>query len=211
MINFLKNTMGVVGLLMLLALFFACKENQTEPVAEMEVVTVAFKMPVDPSRTKALPVPAAKGKKKTDKQEAAKALPASPSLEPLPEKKETAPEIPTYSGEGKVDPFIPLIKNEPVKANEPTRPRTPLERLDYSQMKLVAIVSRGKEHVAMVEEAGGKGYIVLVGTYIGRNGGVVSNIGKDRVVVHERIKDFKGDMITRTQEIKLNKTEDKGI
>ena len=63
----------------------------------------------------------------------------------------------------------------------------------------------------MVEEAGGKGYIVMVGTYIGRNGGVVSNIEKDRVVVHERVKNFKGDIITRTQEIKLNRTEDKGI
>lgn len=211
MITFVKNIMGVLGLLMLLTLFFACKEKQTEPVVEMEVVTVAFKMPVDPSRTKALPVPDAKEKKRADKQKATKALPASASSEPLPEKKDTAPEIPKYSGEGKVDPFISLIKNEPVKAKEPSRPRTPLEKLDYSQMKLVAIVARGEEHVAMVEEAGGKGYIVLVGTYIGRNGGVVSNIRKDRVVVHERIKDFKGDMITRTQEIKLNKTEDKGI
>jgi len=211
MIIFLKNTMGVVGLLMLLTLFFACKEKQTEPVAEMEGVTVAFKMPLDPSRTKVLPVPAAKEKKRTDKQEATKALPAPASSEPLPEKKETAPELTKYSGEGRVDPFSPLIKNKPVKAKEPARPRTPLERLDYSQMKLVAIVARGKEHVAMVEEASGKGYIVLVGTYIGQNGGVVSNIGKDRVIVHERVKDFKGDMITRTQEIKLNKTEDKGI
>jgi len=211
MITFLKNTMRVVGLLMLLTLFFACKEKQKDPVVEMEVVTVAFKMPVDPSRKKALPVPAGKEKKKTDTQEAKKAFPASASSAPVPEKKETGPELTKYSGEGKVDPFMPLIKNEPVKSKEPARPRTPLERLDYSQMKLVAIVARGEEHVAMVEEASGKGYIVLVGTYIGRNGGVVSNIGKDRVIVHERIKDFKGDMITRTQEIKLNKTEDKGI
>ncbi len=211
MINFLKKTMGVVGLLMLLILFSACKEEQADPVADVAVVTVSFKMPVDLSRTKVLPVPDAKEKKRTDKQEAKKALPALVSSGPLTEKKETAPEMVKYSGEGKVDPFIPLIKNEPVEVKEPTRPRTPLERLDYSQMKLVAIVARGKEHVAMVEEAGGKGYIVLVGTYIGRNGGVVSNIGKDRVIVRERVKDFKGDMITRTQEIKLNKTEDKGI
>ena len=211
MINFLKNTIRVIGLLMLFTLFFACKEKQTEPVAEIESVTVAFKMPLDPSRNKVLPVPVGKGKKRIDKQEATKALPVSASQESLLEKKETVPELTKYSGEGKIDPFIPLIKNKPVKTKEPARPKTPLERLDYSQMKLVAIVARGKEHVAMVEEASGKGYIVLVGTYIGQNGGVVSNIGKDRVIVHEQVKDFKGDMITRTQEIKLNKTEDKGI
>jgi type IV pilus assembly protein PilP len=207
MMNFVKKIMGVVGLLMLLIIFSACKENQTEPVAGMEVVTVAFKMPVDVSRVTVLPVPAET--KGSDRQKSKKAPPALP--EPLSENSEAVSGIAEYSGEGKIDPFTPLIKNEPVRTKEPVRPRTPLERLDYSQMKLVAIVARDGEHVAMVEEAGGKGYIVLVGTYIGRNGGVVSKIWKDRVIVHERVKDFKGDIITRTQEIKLNKTEDEGI
>ncbi len=210
MMNFVKKTMGIIGLLMLLILFSACKEDKAEPVAAVEVVTVAFKMPIDPSRVKALPVPAEKKKKGSETQKKKTDPPVPP--EPLHEKKKAVVEIVKYSGEGKVDPFSPLIKNEPVKVKEePSRPRTPLEKLDYSQMKLVAIVARGEEHVAMVQEAGGKGYIVLVGTYIGRNGGVVSKIGKDRVIVHEQVKDFKGDIITRTQEIKLNKTEDKGI
>ena len=107
MINFVKNIMGVLGLLILLTLFFACKENQTEPVAEMEMVTVAFKMPVDPFRTKGESGgPAVKEKKQADKQKTTKALPASASSEALPEKKETGPEIPTYSGEGKWTPLF---------------------------------------------------------------------------------------------------------
>jgi len=211
MMNFFKKIMGVVGFIMLLILCSACKEEPAKPVAAVESVTVAFKMPVDPSRTKTVSAPAGKEKKEIDKHEVIKTLPASASLKTVPEKKETGPEIPKYNGDGKVDPFMPLIRNEPVKAKETTRPRTPLEQLDYSQMKLVAIITKGGKHVAMVQDARGKGYMVWVGTYIGRNGGVVSKIGKDRIVVHERIKDFKNDMITRTQEIKMNKAEDKGI
>ena len=209
MMNFVKKIMGVVGLLMLLILFFACKEDRAEPVADVEVVTVAFKMPVDVSKVKVLSVPAEKEKKGSGGQGTKKESPISP--EPLPENSDAVPEITKYSGDGKVDPFAPLIKNKPVKIKEPERPRTPLERLDYSQMKLVAIVAKDGEYVAMVEEAGGKGYIVLVGTYIGQNGGVVSKIWEDRVIVHERVKDFKGDILTHTHEIKLNKTEDEGI
>ncbi len=214
MIRFSKRKMGMAGLLlMLLILNPACKDKNPDPVVvEQQAVTLAFKMPVavgkapissvSPSGTTSLD---SREKKKTALVSQVAA--AGDSAQSDNAMAETA----EYTGDGKVDPFAPLIKNEPVRVKEPERPRTPLERLDYSQMKLVAIVGRGTEYVAMVEEAGGKGYIVTVGTYIGRNGGVVSEIRNDRVIVHERVKDFKGDMITHTQEIKLNKTEDKEV
>ncbi|SMC51972.1 Pilus assembly protein, PilP [Desulfocicer vacuolatum DSM 3385] len=210
MMDFVKKIVSIVGFFILVSCFPACKEEKTGSVADMPMVTVAFKMPVDGATRKKASVPAEKEKKGVGNEDAKKALPAHP--DPSPEKSEDVAALSKYSGEGKVDPFIPLIKNEAVKIEEPVRrPRTPLEKLDYSQMKLVAIVARGDDLVAMVEEAGGKGHIVLEGTYIGRNGGVVSEIWEDRIIVLERVKDFKGDIITRTQEIKLNKTEDEGI
>ncbi len=134
------------------------------------------------------------------------------------EKENSISEIEEYSGEGKIDPFEPLIKveikkgvakGEPVKLMEkPERILTPLEKLDYSQMKLVAIINAYAGSVAMVEEAGGKGYVVGLGTNIGRDGGTVVEIQKDKIVILERLRDYKGEIITRTQEMKLNKTED---
>ena len=211
MMTILKRKIGVTGLLMLFIFLSGCRDKGAEPVIEKQAVTVAFKVP---ARVGKNTVSTNSGEKRSAASEEPKGEKEKTPVaikKPSDEIAAAVSETPEYTGDGKVDPFMPLIKNEPVRVKEPDRPLTPLERLDYSQMKLVAIVSRGVQRVAMVEENGGKGYIVLVGTYIGRNGGVVSEIRKDRVIVHELRKDFKGDMITHTQEIKLNKTEDKEV
>ena len=124
-----------------------------------------------------------------------------------------------YSGEGKVDPFDPLIKDAPppeksvdvVEKEVPRRILTPLEKLDFSQMKLVAVMGREFGNVAMVQESGGKGYLVDIGTYIGKNSGQVVAIEKDKLLIQEQVKDYKGNTVERFQEMKLNKlVEDKG-
>ncbi len=120
-----------------------------------------------------------------------------------------------YTGEGRIDPFDPLIKAEkksPVPvATEPEKPKrilTPLEKLDFSQMTLVAIINSETDSVAMVQESSGKGYVVKVGTYMGQNGGQVERIETDRIVIKEMVKNYKGLETTRFQELKLHK--DKG-
>ncbi|MBF0199761.1 MAG: pilus assembly protein PilP [Desulfamplus sp.] len=123
-----------------------------------------------------------------------------------------------YTGKGKIDPFDPLIKDTPnapeekvvVEEEVPRRILTPLEKLDFSQMKLVAVLSRDSGSVAMVQESGGKGYLVNVGTYIGRNSGQVIKIEKDKLVIQEQVKDYQGKVTDRFQEMKLNKLDDKG-
>ncbi len=124
-----------------------------------------------------------------------------------------------YSGEGKVDPFDPLIKDAPppekrvdvVEKEVPRRILTPLEKLDFSQMKLVAVMGREFGNVAMVQESSGKGYLVDIGTYIGKNSGQVVAIEKDKLLIQEQVKDYKGNTVERFQEMKLNKlVEDKG-
>lgn len=133
---------------------------------------------------------------------------------PLPVADQAGAE-PPYDPEGKVDPFAPLINPEKTGAQEleadnaPQRILTPLEKLDFSQMRLVAVVQKGNGSIAMVEESGGsnKGYIIQLGTFLGKNGGKVVSILTDRIVIEETIKNFKGERVTQFQEMKLHKSE----
>jgi len=118
----------------------------------------------------------------------------------------------SYNPDGKIDPFIPLLKDEPQKVlpdtktkKEKREPTTPLERVDLSQLKLTAIIRTPSGFKAMVEETTGKGYIVSVGTYIGIHSGSVTNILKDRIIVEEEVEDALGAVSNRNTELKFQK------
>ena len=114
-----------------------------------------------------------------------------------------------YNPEGKLDPFAPLIKEKPV--NSPVnhrkvvrrKPLTPLEKLDLSQLKLVAILRAQSGNSAMVEEDSGKGYVIKKGTYIGTHSGKVAEILPDRIIVEEEVEDIYGKISVSKREIKL--------
>ena len=114
-----------------------------------------------------------------------------------------------YNPEGKLDPFAPLIKEKPV--NLPVKNRkavrrkllTPLEKLDLSQLKLVAILRAQSGNRALVEEDSGKGYVIKKGTYIGTHSGKVAKILSDRIIVEEEVEDIYGKISVRKKEIKL--------
>jgi len=123
----------------------------------------------------------------------------------------------SYDPAGRVDPFEPLFArgndSSQVVAGD-SRPTvrqsrisrlTPLEKLDIGQLKLVGIVSMPGRSLAMVEETGGKGYVVRKGTYMGVNSGQVVAIAKDRVVIEEEVENFLGKIVIRTRELKLQK------
>ena len=117
---------------------------------------------------------------------------------------------PVYDPKGKIDPFEPLFKETPTvasvkKQREKRTPRTPLERIDIGQLKLVGIILAESGNKALVEEASGKGYIVKIGTYLGTNSGKVVKIEKDTVVVAEEYEDVLGNVTVRNTEIKLPK------
>ncbi|MFP4347308.1 MAG: pilus assembly protein PilP [Desulfococcaceae bacterium] len=121
-----------------------------------------------------------------------------------------------YARKERIDPFVPLFKEEPEtkepeqkesdgKPKPPPRRLTPLEKLDLSQLKLVGIVRTPRGNKAMVEEASGKGYIIDKGTYIGIHSGQVVEIKKDRIVVEEKDTDPMGKVTVRTREIKFQR------
>ncbi len=117
--------------------------------------------------------------------------------------------LPHYNPVGRVDPFSPLFKDEPTggaaKKKKPQRPLTPLEKIDLSQLKLVAVLRAESGNRAMVEDASGKGYVLTNGTYVGINSGRVVKILSDRVVVEEQLEDYMGRTLKTERELKLQK------
>ena len=130
---------------------------------------------------------------------------------------ETVPELDPedryYSEEGRVDPFAPFLRRtEPEtdeeETEEPIRrvPRTPLERIGLGQLQLTAVIMGEPEaHLAMVEDPRGRGYVVRQGTYIGENGGRVSTIESNRIVVEEPHRDVFGQTAIREIELKIQR------
>lgn len=65
--------------------------------------------------------------------------------------------------------------------------RTELQKLGLSQLTLTAIVQAGDTPWAMVRDESGRGFILRKGTYIGKNGGVVSKIAfaEKKIIIKE--------------------------
>lgn len=116
---------------------------------------------------------------------------------------------PTYTPKGKVNPFEPLFRERRTVASKSKRkkriPRTPLEKIDLSQLKLVGIVMASSGNKALVEESNGKGYVIRKGTYIGTNAGKVVEIDGSKVIVAEEQEDVVGNVTLRNKELTLPK------
>lgn len=117
-----------------------------------------------------------------------------------------------YNSAGRFDPFEPLFKSEQDeksvttdKRREKRIPKTPLERVALSQLKLSAIMRTAKGNSAIVEDATGKGFVIRKGTYIGLNSGQVVQIDKDHVMIEEEIEDLSGEFRINITKLKLQK------
>jgi Tfp pilus assembly protein PilP len=112
-----------------------------------------------------------------------------------------------YTPAGKRDPFYsPFSAVAPEIAGDEA-PKTPLQRFDLGQLKLVGVIWETDEPRALVEDSGGLGYIVTRGTLIGSRGGVVKTIEPKRVVIEEYETDFFGKRQTQEKEMHLTVTE----
>lgn len=113
----------------------------------------------------------------------------------------------TYNPKGKPDPFRPLVVERPEtpvakkKEKKERIPSTPLEKMDLSELKLVALIWDIPKPRAMVEDPGGKGYILTVGTYVGKNGGKITKIDSTGAIVSEKYETDAGKI--RIREIPL--------
>ncbi|MCX5917735.1 MAG: pilus assembly protein PilP [Deltaproteobacteria bacterium] len=147
------------------------------------------------------------------------ATPAPAKVPPKPEA-EVKVEPPravsySYNPQGKPNPFQPLVVERPEKSATPAAKKvegakreregagTPLERMELAELKLVAVVWDIPKPRAMVEDKGGKGYILTVGTRIGKNQGQVSKITPEGLVVSEKTEAPDGKIKTREVPLRL--------
>ena len=150
--------------------------------------------------------------KKTEvkKRDAAKDTKADPD-------NTTAPKEYVYDAAGKTDPFTPLITLVAVSASKPASagnfqqkpdvPLTPLQKLDLTDLNLVAIIASGSNATALVEDSVKNGYIVKEGMFIGKNDGAIKKILSNSIIVEEKIVDPMGNPETKISTLTIHKKE----
>jgi len=200
-------------IVMIFSLFFlfSCDDRtETKKALPPAVISGEITQPVIKK-----PPPKVEEKKETDQKPVQKiVVETNPQILAQETEEETEEETPAhYDSKGKVDPFKPLIQETPEEAipdkdDKPKRILTPLEKIELSQVRLVAVIILKNRRIAMVEEANGKGYEVRIGTYIGKNQGRVSEINKSSIAITELVKDYMGKLKEQVQEIKLHKIDD---
>jgi Tfp pilus assembly protein PilP len=117
-----------------------------------------------------------------------------------------------YSMENRPDPFVPFITekaaaskvdmNEIIESNEPL---TGMQLFEPGQLTLVALLKKGKDAFAMVEDFTGRGYVLNEGMKIGRRG-VVKDIRTNEVLIEETAVTRAGKKIT-TETVMVLKNE----
>ena len=123
-----------------------------------------------------------------------RAAPAAPAA-PKPIEDDTKPVAPTsiyvYSPIGKRDPFQSQVVQSGGIAHLEVkgRSKTPLEKWGLDQLKLSLTVTGTATPLAMVEDPDHRGWTVRLGDFIGQNGGKVTGIHRDEIVVTETITD----------------------
>ena len=95
-----------------------------------------------------------------------------------------------YSPIGKRDPFANVFANKdvtPIKAGG--HRAGPLEKYSLDSLRLSLTVTGTANPLAMVEDPENRGWPVRLGDFIGTNGGKVTGIHRDEVIVTETITD----------------------
>jgi Tfp pilus assembly protein PilP len=108
-----------------------------------------------------------------------------------------------YNPSGKRDPFLPFVKPGPKVDPALLENLPPLQRYDLADFKFVGVIVDRKGHKALVEDRQGKGYTVLTGMKLGRQGGTVARITDSELVVKERYTDISGARYERENSLKL--------
>ncbi len=119
-----------------------------------------------------------------------------------------------YTSRDKPDPFRSFVQPETPqasddqKASKPSRPLTPLERVQPTQLNLVGVLlnnGQGAGSMALVELPDGKGYVLRPGTRIGRSDGRVVSIAPGKVTIQEKVTNIFGEKKTNKVVLKLHK------
>jgi type IV pilus assembly protein PilP len=138
------------------------------------------------------------------------AAPASPTAAVQPEAEVLEVPKPTgyvYERRDRRDPFVPLIvPKKRVEKDKGVKPGT-LESYDLSEFKLAAIAKKGKSYLALITTPDNRSFTVVKGMGIGQNKGKVKDITKDKIVLVEYSRDFRGQLKPREIILEFRKGE----
>jgi len=112
---------------------------------------------------------------------------------------------PEYTVIGTRDPFQQYMIAKPEEMGV-EKGIDPLQRLMLSQVELVGVIM-GREPKALIQDTANMGYIIKVGTLIGENSGIVTDIQATGVTIKQHFKDYMGRVNTREIVLSLRKGE----
>ena len=135
------------------------------------------------------------------------AVRALPELKPFP--------VVAYGGTQGDDPFR-SARMEPERraSSSALRPdldrrREPLEAYPLESMQMVGILMQGRNTHALIK-ANNALHQVKVGSYMGQNFGVVTQITENEVTLRELVEDVYGDWVERTTPLTLQERQEAG-
>lgn len=120
-----------------------------------------------------------------------------------------------YKTENRLDPFRPFVTpksisstrdpNEIVDSDEKL---SGMQLFEPGQLNLVGIIHSAKDSIALVEDQSKKGYVVKIGTLIGKRG-VVTNIDEEQVSITETAKTRGGQELKSIITLRMKKDGEK--
>ncbi len=182
----LNRMVAGIGTGVVLALFLGCGEEgappkTTAPVVKKVEPAAKPAAPAQPAPTPSAPPPSKPAEK--------------PAAAQPPARAEAKAADYTYKPGNRPDPFRPFFEEAKAAAiisECEGIPPGPLTEQEVSQFSLVAVIAHGPETVAMVQDPTGKGYVIRVGSFVGKKCGKVSAIGPDGAIIEEPYKDLMG-------------------
>lgn len=110
-----------------------------------------------------------------------------------------------YDPTGKRDPFRSFRWDRQPDLDAETV--GPLEQYELEQLSVVAVVWDTHSPRALVADPSGRSYIVMEGTRVGKNDGLIIHIGDNLVLVKETYVDFGGGETTKDVELRIRRSQ----
>ena len=146
-----------------------------------------------------------KGKSSPSKPAVERPKPAASAPSPvMKEEPKAEKEVYIYEQKGRRDPFTSLVQ---ISKEKPKRMagKRPIENFDVDEIKLIAILWDTKQYYALITLPDNKSYTIRKGMTLGLYGGKVEDITKDKVLIREQVKDYRGQLKTKDTILKLRK------
>jgi type IV pilus assembly protein PilP len=109
-----------------------------------------------------------------------------------------------YDPTGKRDPFRSFVKDK--LHDDANDVQSPLQQFELGQLTISGVVWQADRRRALVLDPSGQAYIVKTGDRIGKNDGVVTEIGDSALVVLESYVDFHGDKTEKEIELRIRQS-----